>query len=260
MVKKKNNITIIVIVIVSIVIVGGILTWGFLTNWWQKDFKVGNCVKYNDDLTCKECDNLYYLEDNKCKKYDVVESREILNELIKNPLPSESIYSINENDEYIKKDGTKNYGPIRTWKLGKDVKDLSNLFLNNATFNENISEWDVSNVTNMKSMFDNAYKFNQPLNNWDVSNVTNMNGMFNNAYTFNQPLDNWDVSNVTDMTMMFARELMGDGTNKDPIAFKQDLSKWKLNCKVKTDFMFWAETKQSLSLMPENYKPKETSC
>jgi len=35
MVRKKKNITILIIVIVSIVIVGGVLTWGFLTNWGQ---------------------------------------------------------------------------------------------------------------------------------------------------------------------------------------------------------------------------------
>ena len=42
--KKKNNITVIVIVIVSIVIVGGVLTWGFLTNWGQG--KKSEPVKY----------------------------------------------------------------------------------------------------------------------------------------------------------------------------------------------------------------------
>ena len=41
-----------------------------------------------------------------------------------------------------------------------------------------ISNWDVSKVTNMEDMFRNASSFNQPLNNWNVSNVTNMYGMF----------------------------------------------------------------------------------
>ena len=35
-----------------------------------------------------------------------------------------------------------------------------------------ISNWDVSNVTNMRWMFANASSFNQPLNKWNVSNVT----------------------------------------------------------------------------------------
>ena len=45
-------------------------------------------------------------------------------------------------------------------------------------FNEDISSWDVSNVTNMEDMFYSASSFNQPLEKWDVSNVTNMEYMF----------------------------------------------------------------------------------
>ena len=59
-----------------------------------------------------------------------------------------------------------------------------------------ISNWDVSNVTNMYGMFGNvagmfedARYFNQPLNKWNVSNVTNMRGMFIRAESFNQPLN-----------------------------------------------------------------------
>ena len=51
-----------------------------------------------------------------------------------------------------------------------------------------ISNWDMSNVTNMKFMFEGAVSFNQPLNNWNVSNVTYMWSMFDGATSFNQPL------------------------------------------------------------------------
>ena len=51
-----------------------------------------------------------------------------------------------------------------------------------------ISQWDVSNVTNMSSLFANAHSFNQPLNNWNMSNVETMNGVFDGAISFNQPL------------------------------------------------------------------------
>ena len=48
-----------------------------------------------------------------------------------------------------------------------------------------ISNWNVSNVTNMDGMFCNASSFNQPLNKWDVSKVADMNGMFASASSFN---------------------------------------------------------------------------
>ena len=56
-----------------------------------------------------------------------------------------------------------------------------------------ISNWDVSNVTNMENMFEleGAVSFNQPLNKWNVSNVKIMYRMFAGARSFNQPLNNW---------------------------------------------------------------------
>ena len=66
-----------------------------------------------------------------------------------------------------------------------------------------ISQWDVSNVTDMRGMFGNASSFNQPLNNWNVSNVRRMRDMFTGATSFNQPLNNWNVSNVNNMGFMF---------------------------------------------------------
>ena len=54
---------------------------------------------------------------------------------------------------------------------------------------------DDSNVTNMSKMFRNS-EFNGDISNWDVSNVTNMDFMFYQNDVFNQDLSDWDVSNV----------------------------------------------------------------
>ena len=54
-----------------------------------------------------------------------------------------------------------------------------------------ISNWDVSNVTDMAWMFDDAHIFNQPLNKWNVSKVKDMEDMFLDANSFNQPLNNF---------------------------------------------------------------------
>ena len=65
-------------------------------------------------------------------------------------------------------------------------------------FNDNISDWNVSNVTNMSVMFADAKGFNQPLNNWNVSKVTNMEEMFDGAENFNQDITMWNVGNVSE--------------------------------------------------------------
>lgn len=73
------------------------------------------------------------------------------------------------------------------------IKDMSGLF---TEFKEecglvDISEWDVSNVTNMSEMFSYASSFKGDLSNWDVSNVTNMRFMFYKASSFNGDISGW---------------------------------------------------------------------
>jgi surface protein len=97
--------------------------------------------------------------------------------------------------------------------------NLSGLFQNcyNLTIVPNISEWNVSNVTDMSNMFSGASSFNQDIGYWNVSNVTDMSNMFSGATSFNQNINGgsceiigkegyciWDVSNVTNMSNMFS--------------------------------------------------------
>ena len=60
-------------------------------------------------------------------------------------------------------------------------------------FNQDISEWDTSSVTDMQQMFTAAYEFNQNISNWNVSSVTSMYGMFWEASKFNQDISSWDL-------------------------------------------------------------------
>ena len=104
----------------------------------------------------------------------------------------------------------------------------------NELFNQDIGNWDVSNVTDMSGMFDSAQYFNQPIGNWDVSNVTDMGYMFKFAYSFNQEIGNWDVSNVTNMGYMFSSFQTDDFTT----SFNQDIGNWDVSNVVNMWFMF----------------------
>ena len=110
------------------------------------------------------------------------------------------------------------YGHISDWNT-RDITDMSNLFDNKNTFNDDISRWDVSNVTTMTAMFGNCTVFNQPLNSWNVSNVESFRWMFYNCSDFNQPLNNWDTSSLIDIGYMF----------RGATSFNQNISNWNVS-------------------------------
>jgi len=124
----------------------------------------------------------------------------------------------------------KRYGPIEEWDTSQ-VTDMSFLFFygrcpKNRTmplcayllknFNEDISAWDVSSVTNLESTFFNTHKFNVDISNWDTSNVQRMARSFYGTQAFNADISGWDVSSVTDSDSMFK------GAKK----FTRDLTSW----------------------------------
>jgi surface protein len=82
--------------------------------------------------------------------------------------------------------------------LPPSITDLSYCFVRCKNFNQNISNWNTSNVTNMYYMFGEASAFNQPIGSWNTANVTTMDYMFYNIGSspgaFDQNISNWNVS------------------------------------------------------------------
>ena len=64
---------------------------------------------------------------------------------------------------------------------------MDNMFIS-SQFNQNISNWNVSSVTNMEDMFWGS-AFNQDISNWDVSSVTQMDNMLSGS---NLSVENYD--------------------------------------------------------------------
>jgi surface protein len=75
--------------------------------------------------------------------------------------------------------------------LPHGVTTLAGMFYDTDLFNQDISKWDVSNVTDMSCMFYCARKFNQPLNKWNIKNVITIDGIFIGASAFDQDISHW---------------------------------------------------------------------
>ena len=122
------------------------------------------------------------------------------------------------------------YPHISTWDTSL-ITDMSNLFKDKTSFNDDIGNWNTSLVRNMWNMFRSAYAFNQDIGAWYTSNVTNMVSMFSDAISFNNNgfnFGNWDTSNVTNMSSMFS------GTS----VFNQDIGRWQTQNVTNMSYMF----------------------
>ena len=98
------------------------------------------------------------------------------------------------------------YGHISEWDVSQ-VTDMSRLFSKGYSSTIlDLSNWDVSNVTNMEEMFANCGELRLTgLPRWNVSKVTNMARMFTGSDRFLKiDLSTWDVSKVTTMQEMFS--------------------------------------------------------
>jgi surface protein len=119
------------------------------------------------------------------------------------------------------------YGHISGWDVSL-ITDMSYLFQNKTTFNDNIGDWDVSSVTGMWNMFQNAHSFNQDISSWDISSATDISGMFADAHSFNQDISSWNVSSITEIQNMF----------EDAHSFNQDISIWDVSSVREIQNMF----------------------
>lgn len=108
------------------------------------------------------------------------------------------------NMSYLFKDYFSFDEQLNDWVVNK-VQIMTGMFSGCASFNQPLDQWNVSSVHNMDEMFMGCVRFNQPLNSWGdkISQVSHMSKMFHSCLAFNQDLDEWDVSNVITVYEMF---------------------------------------------------------
>jgi surface protein len=173
----------------------------------------------------------------------LIVDREFLLESINSPVPNEGlnqfVTSKIENMSYLFQN--KYFvSDLSNWDVS-NVTDMSFMFNNSDSYSQtqesggqDLSNWDVSSVTNMEYMFSTSQFGNSQLESWselgswDVSSVTTMREMFGGATFFDKDISSWDVSNVTDMSYMFYAV----------ISFNQDISSWDVSSVTNMSNMF----------------------
>jgi surface protein len=119
-------------------------------------------------------------------------------------------------------------GDVSQWNVS-NVTDMHFMFCCCEKFNCDLSRWNVSNVKNMKLMFCRCKQFNQDLSNWDVSNVNTMRSMFYGCENFDYDLSMWNVKNVKHIDNIF----------RECKKFNCDLSMWDVSNVETMDYAFY---------------------
>ena len=195
---------------------------------------------YRDNMiVVKSFDELRKIIDDRYKKLGAETEQ---NPIDFNDIDVSNMVSFCDNDDIGLFEQTKfKYIDISDWDVSSVTNMLSMFYRCNTLKSVgDISYWNVSNVTNMAYMFTGCVNFNQNISRWNVSRVTDMSYMFFGCVNFNQNISSWDVSKVKDMCAMF----------KFCKSFNQDLSKWNVSNVRYHEFTFYN------CLIKEEYKPK----
>ena len=88
---------------------------------------------------------------------------------------------------------------------GNDNVQVSNINIGNtaAYNNVSISDWNTSLITDMSALFKDKITFNDDISRWEVDAVTTMANMFEGAVAFDQNIRGWNVNTGTNYTDMF---------------------------------------------------------
>ena len=116
-------------------------------------------------------------------------------------------------EEYIKQNSKTTHKLDLTMLDVSLVEDMSYIFADKRNdkypYAElksiDVSNWDVSNVTDMYCMFDSCLSLESiDVSKWDVRHVKNMSGMFYRCESLESiDVSNWDVRNIRDIKNMF---------------------------------------------------------
>ncbi|CAB4137055.1 Bacterial surface protein 26-residue repeat [uncultured Caudovirales phage] len=130
---------------------------------------------------------------------------------------------------------------IANWDVS-NVENMTSMFYRcRGGFNTNLGSWNTANVTNMSSMFYFTSEFQGlGIENWNTGNVTNMSNMFYQSQSFNRNINNWNVSKVTNFYGMFAYAYSSlPGYTYSNTGYNQSLSKWDVSSATNMELMLY---------------------
>jgi len=159
--------------------------------------------KFNSVLAVHDCGASEDI--NKCKENGFYQ-------LVSECLSMSSVGNCQNHWYSLKQEGKT----LLDWDVSM-IKDMSDAFGYQYTFNGDLSKWDVSSVTSFVRMFNYATSYEGVgVETWDTSKAESMQDMFWEATKFNGKVSGWNTNKVENMKWMFDKAK----------SFAQDVSGW----------------------------------
>jgi surface protein len=149
---------------------------------------------------------------------------------------------------------SKNFNQnISSWNIskGNDFRVMfqnAELFNNGSVTNDEANElnWTMKDGTHQasgsfRSMFRNAANFNQDISSWNVSQITDMSQMFYEATLFDQNLGDWNISSLGEGTSNYGAAHMLDYCGMSIDNYDNLLIGWQDNYSSKENVQFGAK-------------------
>ncbi|MEX0845986.1 MAG: BspA family leucine-rich repeat surface protein [Balneolaceae bacterium] len=113
---------------------------------------------------------------------------------------------------------------VSEWDIS-NISNLAYMFAYSKIDNCSMEGWNTSSVTTVKGIFKGAKLFNCDLNKWDTKNVRDFSESFSGAESFNGNITDWNVSNGKNFKNMF----------REASLFNKDIGNWNIS---NGDFLF----------------------
>jgi surface protein len=118
---------------------------------------------------------------------------------------------------------------LSDWDVS-NADTLFGMFAGASSFQgRGLEKWDTSRVTNLSFVFMDAGAFNGNISHWNTTSAVTMEGMFQYAEVFDRDVSEWNVSQVTYMASMFYGAFSYPGDH---------LHRWNISNVKTTDSMF----------------------
>jgi hypothetical protein len=113
---------------------------------------------------------------------------------------------------------TNSKGDLTNWNIS-GLTNLSIFFLHSNSFSGDLSRWDISGLTNLSALFIHNNSFSGDLSGWGISGLTSLERfyIFNNS--FSGDLSGWGISGLTNLRYFYINSN----------SFTGDLSGWDIS-------------------------------